>query len=275
MAYDYLADKLSIYVLDDRGSALTLFAFMEAAKLASWWLPFCREHNVMERSPDVYFEANSHSEDVGKLRNQLVWSASAGSMGSPDGHLARSTKLTVSPFTVAVGSIQWPIRLKGFNQQNSPNSNPSEPQGEKDDFLCVGHQEVMDKLWWKIGCKEGGHRAKNFSQQNGISPDMYKREEVPSSIHDRCFKSHDPPEFAFQNLVELNMSATFSMPEALVATECQEPFESLLVEGAGSSKDFRNLCPSTAEIGIDEMPPPYSDYRLKQSTAKRQMKCNH
>ncbi|GMI96249.1 cellulose synthase like G3, ARABIDOPSIS THALIANA CELLULOSE SYNTHASE-LIKE G3 [Hibiscus trionum] len=61
MAYDYPTEKISIYVSDDGGSALTLFAFMEAAKFASHWLPFCREHNIMQRSPKVFFEANHHS----------------------------------------------------------------------------------------------------------------------------------------------------------------------------------------------------------------------
>ncbi|KAK8685088.1 hypothetical protein V6N13_041097 [Hibiscus sabdariffa] len=60
MAYDYPADKISIYVSDDGGSALTLFAFMEAAKFASHWLPFCKEHNLMERNPQVFFEAKHH-----------------------------------------------------------------------------------------------------------------------------------------------------------------------------------------------------------------------
>ncbi|KAE8697607.1 Cellulose synthase-like protein G1 [Hibiscus syriacus] len=40
MAYEYPTDKISIYVSDDGGSALSLFAFMEAAKFAAHWLPF-------------------------------------------------------------------------------------------------------------------------------------------------------------------------------------------------------------------------------------------
>ncbi|OMO79812.1 Cellulose synthase [Corchorus capsularis] len=61
MAYiDYPAEKISVYVSDDGGSALTLFAFMEAAKFASYWLPFCREQNIMERSPKVYFASNNN-----------------------------------------------------------------------------------------------------------------------------------------------------------------------------------------------------------------------
>ncbi|EOY25083.1 Cellulose synthase like G3, putative [Theobroma cacao] len=61
MAYDYPTEKISVYVSDDGGSAFTLFAFMEAAKFASHWLPFCREHNMMERSPEVYFASTYHS----------------------------------------------------------------------------------------------------------------------------------------------------------------------------------------------------------------------
>ncbi|KAJ0048492.1 hypothetical protein Pint_14894 [Pistacia integerrima] len=61
MAYDYPIEKVSVYVSDDGGSALTLFAFMEAAKFASHWLPFCREKNIMVRSPEVYFSTSNHS----------------------------------------------------------------------------------------------------------------------------------------------------------------------------------------------------------------------
>uniref|UniRef100_A0AAU8GRF2 Cellulose synthase-like protein G3 n=1 Tax=Anoectochilus roxburghii TaxID=569774 RepID=A0AAU8GRF2_9ASPA len=62
MAYDYPADRLSVYVSDDGGSELTLFAFMEAAKFARHWLPFCREKGVMVRSPEAYFESNGGGE---------------------------------------------------------------------------------------------------------------------------------------------------------------------------------------------------------------------
>ncbi|KAI3727753.1 hypothetical protein L6452_16373 [Arctium lappa] len=55
LAYDYPTEKLSVYVSDDGGSELTLFAFMEAAKFAKYWLPYCRKYNVMDRSPQVYF----------------------------------------------------------------------------------------------------------------------------------------------------------------------------------------------------------------------------
>ncbi|XP_023746132.1 cellulose synthase-like protein G2 [Lactuca sativa] len=58
LAYDYPSEKLSIYLSDDGGSQLTLFAFMEAAKFARHWLPYCKKYNLMDRSPEVYFGSN-------------------------------------------------------------------------------------------------------------------------------------------------------------------------------------------------------------------------
>ncbi|CAH8314283.1 unnamed protein product [Eruca vesicaria subsp. sativa] len=61
MAYDYPSDKISVYVSDDGGSSLTLFALMEAAKFSEHWLPFCKKNNVQDRSPEVYFSLLSRS----------------------------------------------------------------------------------------------------------------------------------------------------------------------------------------------------------------------
>lgn len=58
MAYDYPTEKLSVYVSDDGGSELTMFAFMEAAKFGKLWLPFCRENKIVERCPNAYFSSN-------------------------------------------------------------------------------------------------------------------------------------------------------------------------------------------------------------------------
>ncbi|KAJ9550102.1 hypothetical protein OSB04_022645 [Centaurea solstitialis] len=55
MAYEYPAEKLSVYVSDDGGSQLTLFALMEGAKFAKHWLPYCKKYNILDRSPEVYF----------------------------------------------------------------------------------------------------------------------------------------------------------------------------------------------------------------------------
>uniref|UniRef100_A0A2P2KHT3 Cellulose synthase-like protein G3 n=2 Tax=Rhizophora mucronata TaxID=61149 RepID=A0A2P2KHT3_RHIMU len=69
MAYDYPTEKISVYISDDGGSALTLFAVMEAAKFASHWLPFCKKSNLADRSPEAYFNSNqSWSPEIEKIK---------------------------------------------------------------------------------------------------------------------------------------------------------------------------------------------------------------
>lgn len=55
MAYDYPAEKLSVYVSDDGASELTLFALMEAARFGKEWVPFCKENRVAVRCPEAFF----------------------------------------------------------------------------------------------------------------------------------------------------------------------------------------------------------------------------
>ncbi|KAL5718708.1 hypothetical protein ACHQM5_011585 [Ranunculus cassubicifolius] len=72
LAYDYPTHKISVYVSDDGGSVLTLFALMEAAKFAAHWLPFCRERNIMDRSPKAFFAStqihNNWGPEVGMIK---------------------------------------------------------------------------------------------------------------------------------------------------------------------------------------------------------------
>lgn len=60
MAMDYPIGKLSVYVSDDAGSALTLLAMKEACEFGRSWLPFCTRFGIKTRCPKVYF---SRSED--------------------------------------------------------------------------------------------------------------------------------------------------------------------------------------------------------------------
>lgn len=62
IAFDYPTDRLSVYVSDDGCSELTLFAFMEAAKFALHWLPFCKDNNILVRSPEAYFNSSNHHD---------------------------------------------------------------------------------------------------------------------------------------------------------------------------------------------------------------------
>ncbi|KMZ76177.1 Cellulose synthase-like CSLG, family GT2 [Zostera marina] len=82
MAYDYPVEKLSVYLSDDGGSDLTRIALSEAVEFAKHWLPFCRQNNVYERSPEAYFRSNNNyrSEHVKilyqemkvKVENQII-----------------------------------------------------------------------------------------------------------------------------------------------------------------------------------------------------------
>ncbi|KAK8944190.1 Cellulose synthase-like protein D2 [Platanthera zijinensis] len=55
LAADYPVEKLACYVSDDGGALLTFEAMAEAASFASFWVPFCRKHNIEPRNPESYF----------------------------------------------------------------------------------------------------------------------------------------------------------------------------------------------------------------------------
>lgn len=61
MAYNYPANKLSVYLSDDGGSELTFYALLKASIFSKHWLPFCRRFNVEPRSPEAYFVAQNCS----------------------------------------------------------------------------------------------------------------------------------------------------------------------------------------------------------------------
>ncbi|KAE8702899.1 hypothetical protein F3Y22_tig00110480pilonHSYRG00098 [Hibiscus syriacus] len=55
MAMDYPTEKLSVYVSDDGGCALTLYAMREAWDFARYWLPFCRRFGIKTICPKLFF----------------------------------------------------------------------------------------------------------------------------------------------------------------------------------------------------------------------------
>ncbi|KAL5974360.1 hypothetical protein ACLOJK_031024 [Asimina triloba] len=59
MAYDYPAEKLSVYVSDDGGSDLTFYAVLEASRFSEHWIPFCNKFKAEPRSPAAYFSTIS------------------------------------------------------------------------------------------------------------------------------------------------------------------------------------------------------------------------
>ncbi|KAK1631684.1 hypothetical protein QYE76_005999 [Lolium multiflorum] len=64
MAYDYPAEKLSVYLSDDGGSVLTFYAMWEASSFAKHWIPFCKRYNIDPRSPAAYFSESDGRQDL-------------------------------------------------------------------------------------------------------------------------------------------------------------------------------------------------------------------
>ncbi|KAJ4968792.1 hypothetical protein NE237_015493 [Protea cynaroides] len=75
LSLDYPPEKLSVYLSDDAGSPLTLYAFHEAASFASSWVPFCRKYRIDTICPDAFLSgsasasASAHGDDDTSLRS--------------------------------------------------------------------------------------------------------------------------------------------------------------------------------------------------------------
>lgn len=67
MALDYPPEKLAVYLSDDGGAALTLYATKEACSFARSWLPFCRKYRIKTRCPRAFF--SSFGDDDRVLRS--------------------------------------------------------------------------------------------------------------------------------------------------------------------------------------------------------------
>ncbi|XP_061353157.1 cellulose synthase-like protein E1 [Gastrolobium bilobum] len=75
MAYDYPAEKTSVYLSDDAASEITFYAMLEASTFAKHWVPFCKRFNVEPRSPAAYFNSEPNQtkelEAIKKLYNEM------------------------------------------------------------------------------------------------------------------------------------------------------------------------------------------------------------
>lgn len=57
LALDYPPEKLAVYLSDDGGSYITLYALKEAFKFARHWLPFCNKYGIKTGCPEAYFSS--------------------------------------------------------------------------------------------------------------------------------------------------------------------------------------------------------------------------
>ncbi|XP_042424849.1 cellulose synthase-like protein G3 [Zingiber officinale] len=114
MAFDYPTDRLSVYLSDDGGSAVTLFAFMEAARFARYWLPFCKENAVVKRSPEVYFEEEC-SDEAGSKNLKRMYENMKDRIG-------RATERNYISKDLVSDEEELEIfkRWKGFSRNNHP-----------------------------------------------------------------------------------------------------------------------------------------------------------
>ena len=62
LALDYPPEKLSVYLSDDGGSYITLYAIKEACSSAKSWLPFCKKYGIKSRCPVAYFSSYADDE---------------------------------------------------------------------------------------------------------------------------------------------------------------------------------------------------------------------
>lgn len=76
MALDYPPEKVSVYLSDDGGSSLTLYAIREAFKFGRLWIPFCKKNGIKTGCPEAYFSAlDTSSNGFREERETIeVWS---------------------------------------------------------------------------------------------------------------------------------------------------------------------------------------------------------
>ncbi|MBA0870245.1 hypothetical protein Goshw_009714 [Gossypium schwendimanii] len=62
LALDYPPEKLAVYLSDDGGSYITLYALKEAFAFSKRWLPFCMKYRIKTRCPEAFFSLAKYEE---------------------------------------------------------------------------------------------------------------------------------------------------------------------------------------------------------------------
>ncbi|KAG8374567.1 hypothetical protein BUALT_Bualt10G0008900 [Buddleja alternifolia] len=185
MAYDYPAEKLSVYVSDDGGSELTLFALMEAAEFGKEWLPFCKENRVTERCPHAYFRSNFATNSVTrkiKVVSQASEDKDSAGCSMPNLiYVARQKSLTF-PHHFKAGALNTLLRVSSV-MTNAPiiltldcdmiSNDPSTPHKMLCYFMDYSIKPNLGYVQFPV-CFFGLNRAdiygSEFKRMNHINP---------------------------------------------------------------------------------------------------------
>ncbi|KAJ1399216.1 RWP-RK domain [Sesbania bispinosa] len=195
---------------------------------------------------------------------------------------------STSSFPIAVGSFTEPSTSNKFDHQASLSIGPSEPNmnendldaskvsaksrqdGIEDQFLGARTQSpekvINDKggSTQEVGTKGSNKfRIGSGSSEGSANPTPHgsppNESSPPKDIFnitcnsEQYFVLRGSLEPTLQPTSTLNSATAYPMPNVVV-TEPQEPFGGLLIEGADSSKDLRNLCFSADAVLEDQVP---------------------
>ncbi|KAK7391359.1 hypothetical protein VNO78_19774 [Psophocarpus tetragonolobus] len=242
----------------------------------------CRQHGI-SRWPSR--KINKVNRSLSKLKRVIE------SVQGAEGAFGLNS-LSKSPLPIAVGSFPEPSTPNKHGQPASLSIRPSEPQtkenelnvpetletnrqsGMEDQFLAGKTQNLEKVINGKGGStREFGKEPKRTRTGSGSSEDSTNPtshdsyhdsppdESSPlkdifiTSNNDQCAVLKRSPESTLQPTTNTpNQPTAYPMLD-FAAAELQEPFGGMLIEDAGSSKDLRNLCPSVAEVILEEMVP--------------------
>ncbi|KAK7380317.1 hypothetical protein VNO78_32825 [Psophocarpus tetragonolobus] len=200
---------------------------------------------------------------------------------------------STSSLPIAAGSISEPSTSNKFNRQTPLTIRPSEPKinendfdasrasepnrqvGVEDQFLGARTQSPEKVINNKggpiqeIDTKGTNHlRTRSDSSSEGSAiPTPYGSGQgsPPNEIlppkdifvtgnSEQCLVFKESLGSILHSTNTPNHTTAYPIPNIVETREPQEPFGGELLEGAGSSKDLRNLCPSTDAVFEDQIP---------------------